>query len=302
MTAIGGVESFGFSTHGGKPDLTGLDADLCDIAETGATHAELSLFAYDLIAGGRLLLDRVRRLEAICGRHDLTYTVHGYIAANFMATADLDRHIAACSAMIELSGAIGAKVMVHHAGIAPSMAEEQLSRLFRQERHCLRQMGDLAERHDLRIAVETLFVERADRTTADPARLARQIREVDHPNIVGTLDFGHAYLMATWRGQDYREALHAFAPVTGHCHVHDNFGRPKRTRTTTKAEDMAFGEGDLHLPIGWGDIPWDDVLPELRFLPDTVFMMEIPPRYRSELKACAETAGRLIPRIGTRAG
>ncbi|WGF87341.1 sugar phosphate isomerase/epimerase family protein [Marinivivus vitaminiproducens] len=301
MAANGRIETFGFSTHGGKPDLTGLDADLCDIAETGATHAELSLFAYDLIAGGRLLLDRVRRLEAICARHDLNYTVHGFLAANFMATADLDRHIAACSAMIELCGILGAKVMVHHAGIAPTMAEEPLKQLFRQERHCLRQMGDLAARHDIRIAVETLFVDRADRTTADPARLARQIREVDHPNVVGTLDFSHAYLMTSWRGLDLREAVRAFAPVAGHCHVHDSFGRPKRTRTMAKAEDMAFGEGDLHLPIGWGDIPWDDLLPELAFLPETIFMFEIPPRYRSELKACAETARRLIPAIGSRA-
>ena len=43
-----------------------------------------------------------------------------------------------------------------------------------------------------------------------------------------------------------------------------------------------MGIGDLHMPLGWGDIDWDTIFGELDFLPDTVMMMEIGPRYRSE--------------------
>ncbi len=35
------------------------------------------------------------------------------------------------------------------------------------------------------------------------------------------------------------------------------------------AEATALGIGDLHLPIGWGDIPWEEIFSELTFLPDT---------------------------------
>jgi hypothetical protein len=34
-------------------------------------------------------------------------------------------------------------------------------------------------------------------------RLARAIAEIDHPQVCGTLDFSHAYIMTTWRGMDY---------------------------------------------------------------------------------------------------
>jgi hypothetical protein len=32
----------------------------------------------------------------------------------------------------------------------------------------------------------------------------------------------------------------------------------------TTSERIAFGQGDLHLPMGWGDIPWAEILPACR--------------------------------------
>ena len=73
--------------------------------------------------------------------------------------------------------------------------------------------------------------------------------------------------MTTFRGLPFREAVHAFAPVTGHVHLHDSFGRP-----TTVDE--------FYMPrSGWrsawatctcrsaGDIPFEDLLPGLPVLP-----------------------------------
>ena len=62
--------------------------------------------------------------------------------------------------------------------------------------------------------------------TADPARLAAELRAVDHPHVVGTLDVSHSYIMTTFRGTRSRRRSQAFAPVTGHFHLHDSFGRP----------------------------------------------------------------------------
>lgn len=45
------------------------------------------------------------------------------------------------------------------------------------------------------------------------------------------------------------------------------------TRFYHPAEATALGIGDLHLPIGWGDIAWDDIFSELTFLPDTTLIM-----------------------------
>jgi sugar phosphate isomerase/epimerase len=285
------IAGFGFDTESAAPDLSDLDEVLTRIAASGASHAELSLCGYELIAGGRILADRRRRLEQICARQPLAYTVHGTLAVNFMDEAHLDLHKAVCRSMLELCDAIGASVMVQHPGIVPAQPAPALERLHRVERDALREMGDVAARYGVKIAVETLFVEDARRYTADPVRLAAALAAVDHPQVCGTLDFSHAYIMTTWRGMDYLDALRAFAPWTNHLHVHDSFGRPtSMTGFYSHTERIAFGMGDLHLPMGWGDIDWEAILPQLAFRPGTVMIVELPPHHLAELESCAETA------------
>jgi sugar phosphate isomerase/epimerase len=48
------------------------------------------------------------------------------------------------------------------------------------------------------------------------------------------------------------------------------------------------------MPLGWGDIDWEDIFSELNFLPDTVLMMEVGARYRYEQAECLERAKRLM--------
>ena len=104
---------------------------------------------------------------------------------------------------------------------------------------------------------------------------------------MGTLDVSHSYLMTGFRGTSFAEAVAAFAPVTGHFHLHDSFGRPPGSLAGfyTDSERVAFGVGDLHLPFGWGDIPFETLLPGLPVLPGTVLTVELPERYWVELDA-----------------
>lgn len=94
-------------------------------------------------------------------------------------------------------------------------------------------------------------------------------------------------------------ALDAMARVAGHLHVHDSFGRPQASyKPFFVQENNALGIGDLHMPLGWGDIDWDDIFADLEFLPDTVLMMEIGPRYRNEQPQSLERARALMARNG----
>ncbi|MGE3743330.1 MAG: sugar phosphate isomerase/epimerase family protein, partial [Geminicoccaceae bacterium] len=281
---------------------SGLDRALGRIEEAGASHAELELFAADLIAGGRILLEPRRRLDRICGRRSLGYTAHGILAVNFMDEANLGHHKAVCRATVELAAAVGATVLVQHPGMlaAPRPAAE-IERLHAVERGAWREMGDLAGRFGVRIAIETLFVENEREYTAEPARLAAEIAAIDHPQITGTLDVSHSYLMSSFRGQSLADAVGAFAPVTGHFHLHDSFGRPPGSLGGfyTDSERVAFGIGDLHLPFGWGDIPFETLLPGLPVQPGSIFTVELPERYWSELDACASFAIDLMKRMNT---
>jgi sugar phosphate isomerase/epimerase len=288
------IAGVGFTAGRFLPDLSDLDAMLGAIEDVGVSHCELPLFAAQLVSGGRILPDMVRRLEAACARRRLRYTVHGVLSVNLMDEPNLAHHERVARAMLELTAAVGATVMVHHPGVIPARPAAELDRLHALERARLRELGDLAARLGVRIAVETLFVESDKAYTADPVRLAAEIRAVDHPHVVGTLDVSHSYIMTTFRGMPFREAVQAFAPVTGHFHLHDSFGRPTTAdQFYTFEERMAFGMGDLHLPFGWGDIPFESLLPGLPVLPGSVLNVELPPHFMHQLEPCATFARRL---------
>jgi sugar phosphate isomerase/epimerase len=112
---------------------------------------------------------------------------------------------------------------------------------------------------------------------------------------VALIDFSHAYIESTYRGLNFRNELRAMAAVAGHLHVHDSFGRPQAFyKPYHLQENTALGIGDLHMPLGWGDIDWEDIFAELTFLPGTVLMMEIGRRYHAEQPASLERARRLM--------
>ena len=293
MGAVPIVSGIGFSTPTGQGDLAALDDGLARIADLGVEYAELSLFGEDVIVGGRVEPQRLERLRRICQRHPLRYTVHGAIVGNLMDRAHLHLHKQVCRAMIELTAAIGGQVLVQHTGRVPSRSMVQHEADHALERACLEELGEFARPLGVRIAVENLFIEDGSLYTADPQRLAAEIAAIGHPNVCGTLDFSHAYIMATYRGLDFAEVVRTFAPYVNHLHVHDSFGRPRTMACSTTAEALAYGLGDLHLPIGWGDIPWDQVLPGLPLRRGTVMIVELFSRYWSELASCAAAARRL---------
>ena len=229
--SIGMIAGFGFSTIQ-KRDLSDLDEILSRIEDLGATHAELSLGGADLVCGGRILGPRVARLERICARHRLRYTAHGPLAANFMDAVHQDAYTAAVGALLEVCGALGVTALVQHSGRGPAAPPAEIERLHRVERDALRALGDVGARHGVKLAVETLWVFDRGQYTATAARLAEEIRRIDHPFVCGTLDFSHVYLYSTFLGLDFRAQVEAFAPVGGEGQVHESFGPPKPPPTS----------------------------------------------------------------------
>lgn len=296
----GPIVGYGFSTVQGR-DLAGLDADLARISGAGAGWAELSLFAMDVVTGGRPIRQRVQALERLTGRHRLRYTAHGPMAVNLMEPEHEALFKRTVEGYLEVCGAVGASVLVLHTGIVRHEAQGALDRRHGRERSALRHLGDVAGRHGVTIAVETVFAFGADRYTAAPSRLAREIEAVEHPHVTGCLDISHARLQCAQAGLDFEAELAAFAPVTGHIHIHDSFGLPETVRGFGPSETLAFGLGDVHLPLGWGDIPFTRILPTLGVRAGTVAVCELPPHFLGETAACGETLAGWLPLVGARA-
>ncbi|TCU37696.1 sugar phosphate isomerase/epimerase family protein [Rhizobium azibense] len=287
------ISAVGFCNRTGKGDLSALDTSLREIAETGADACEIGIYAEEIISGGRIIEDRTRRVADIVRQHPFKkLSLHGQILSNFMDREHLQLQKKVVRSMLELCNRLGAGILVHHSGAGQLADGENAADLDRMEREALAEMGDIAKGYGVRIALENIFTTESGQYRQTPSEVAATVKAIGSDNVVALIDFSHAYIESTYRNLDFLEELRAMAPVTGHLHVHDSFGLPySMTRFYHPAEATALGIGDLHLPIGWGDIPWEGIFGELTFLPDTTLIMEInAERFGDQQPACLEKA------------
>lgn len=285
----------GFNAGSDDGELTGLEADLRALAEIGCDTVEIGVTTLDLVAGGRIVRERYEALVALCRQFDFRYTVHGLVSSNFMDPITQRHQVNAAKALVEVCNAIGAGIIVQHSGNLRAEAIADWAGADEREREALTELADFARPHGVRIALENIFTTEPGQYRQTPSEVAATVRAVNHPNVVALIDFSHAYIEATFKGLDFFAEIAAMAPVAGHLHVHDSFGRPQGFfKGYHPQENTALGIGDLHMPLGWGDIDWERIFTELTFLPDTVLMMEIGRRYRREQAASLSRARDLM--------
>jgi len=291
MTHIIGT---GFNAGSDDGEFLTLEADLRALSEMGVDTVEIGVTSLDLIAGGKIVKERHEALLALTRQFDFRYTVHGLVSSNFMDPVTQRYQIDAAKALVEVSNSIGAGILVQHGGNLRADAIADWSGADVREREALTELADFARPHGVRIALENIFTTEAGQYRQTPAEVAETVTAVNHANVVALIDFSHAYIESTFKGFDFRAQIRAMAPVAGHLHVHDSFGRPQGFyKPYHPQENTAMGIGDLHMPLGWGDIAWEEIFSELTFLPDTVLMMEIGRRYRREQPASLTRAREL---------
>jgi sugar phosphate isomerase/epimerase len=300
MTGIG--VAIGFDARGGAP-LASLRSRLAEVAEAGFSHAELSAKSLAVIINGRLQPARLAALKAAVTASPVTLTVHG----SAVSTARIGNLVdvttpaqpATVAADLALSAAIGANVLVYHAGqLRDFYGDDQaLAAGMAAERDHLRRLGDEAGRHGIRIMVENIdpvgsyILRRAYGLRLD--LIAEQVLAVNHPQVAMCLDVGHAFLAARYVGWDYLATIRQVAPLVGHIHLNDNFGRAKLDGAWDVDEYLAVGDGDLHLPPGWGAIPLDQVF-TVPFPQRPAVILELRPHFRENAAEALAVTQRLL--------
>ena len=286
------ITKVGLTTGDFANTLRQLPACLDKFEALGVDSVELSLGAFDLIAGARVLPDRLAEFKRICADRAFGYTLHGPIASSFTDRRHLALQKDVCRAALDISGEIGARAQVHHGGSAPNGDADEIVALLALEREALAEIAPHAEACGVVLCVENIF---GDQRTwfASPAELAAQIRAVNHPNIRATIDFSHAAINAGVRGFDLMAELRDLAPVAGHLHIHDSFGRPRSFEPFTYGEAVNFGLGDLHLPPGWGSLDWEAIA-ALPYAADVVANLELSTRFEEELPASIAYCRRVL--------
>jgi len=250
----------GVSIRGGERR----DEELQLARRWGYDAVEISMDGTGMIFGGHLHPEMLREALAGFGKHQFWYSVHSPSSLNLRDRENRDVHLALAQSTLRFTREVGGRVLVIHF--------EQRSPDPRDETAFVEALWRLSdEAGDVLLGVENIEVERVETVIECVRRAAR-------PNVVMTLDIGHAFLAAAQFQFDFLEAVQAARPLVRHVHMNDNFGRydPLRLenftlyRTQTPADTFPLGKGDLHLPVGWGAIPLDQVFGLLRGYDGTV--------------------------------
>jgi sugar phosphate isomerase/epimerase len=279
-------------------DRRDLNAHLDELAALGCETVELPLYDMDVVVGGRVRNEALQPIRAACAGRPFRYTVHGPLAINFFDEAfRLPRHFDVLKAAMEVSAELGAIHYVIHAGMMPMKEVPGIEDAYERQREWLARAGELADTLGLYVCVENLFRGHDGRIyTPTPSRLAAELAAIGHPRVVATLDFGHAHLQGAYTGGDLIAQAAALAPYAKHLHIHDNFGLVDDIWTFSVGEKLAFGHGDLHLPVGWGNLPWEALIDACAFPDDVVFNIELDGRYWDAAEATVQATKALAAR------
>lgn len=270
------IAGYGVNTQNATGSPEALERTIRRLGEYGCTHAEISLSRAFAIAGGSPIPSQVKRLVRSCRAGGLEYTVHAPLRINFYDTEHLALQEQVVRASIDITGELGGSLLNVHCGYAPPETfSAQRESLLAREREVLARLAEYAGRAGVVLAVENTFPETITGDVPDLPTLATQIRTVDSPHLCGCLDVSHASIMSAATGRALLPDVAEFSSVVGHLHLNDCFATPRPAVLMPPSDYLAFGWGDLHLPLGWGGIDWSSVADVMTITRPTVVILEV---------------------------
>lgn len=262
--------------------LSRLEEVLTYYQQLGYTVAELPIEGLNVVVNGYLLAQRVKVVQEILSRYAFRYTVHAPNRTNLAYGYNHELEKAVLRSSIEFCHQINAKRLVYHSGLQALDAarsgmvllpdDDELQRGIEREIKALSEIAPMAADANVIIGMENgdphlweyRLLMQHDKSPDDlpkyHARLrissiVQQIEAINHPNIAMTLDLAHLYLATHTLDDNYLDSIKRAAKWVKHLHLNDNFGKLDVGFDNESAR-LLYGEADLHLPPGWGTIPF----------------------------------------------
>ena len=295
------IKGIGINAHPALIDgeIDKLEQDLRFLQNTGYDYVEIPVEAIDVIYGGKLLPRRMRDLKVLLDSCELRYTVHAPLSLDLRDSENLDVQKKLFKASLDFTEKIGAGIFVYH--YERNTQDPRLEDALYQG---MLEMADYAHDRKIDICVENIEIDTVQ-------NVVDFVRKVGRNSVGMTLDLGHAYLAANYFGFDFLKAVKSAEPYIRHIHVNDNFGRFEQMRLVSYEQykllpyrkQLALGKGDLHLPPGWGEVPWEAALELLDDYEGLLILEYYHHRYRPEareilesVRACVERHSALLER------
>jgi sugar phosphate isomerase/epimerase len=252
-------------------DIDRLQRNLEAIREAGFDAAEIPVHGVDALVNGRLRKKRVSQVRQILNGFELEYSVHAPDRLNLRDFEYPGVHRKVFGAALEFTAAIGAKTLVYHYGNLRgengSLSESEAREI---EVDDLVDLARLATSEGVTICIENV--------DTSLIHLSKLVESVSEESVKICCDVSHSYLNAAVLGYDFLRAIKVAKPFIQHVHINDNFGRGAPGDVPPYIEAMPLGIGDLHLPVGWGTIPYADVVNILRGY-EGLYVLELHERF-----------------------
>ena len=303
--------------------LSQLEQNLAHFQGLGYTLVEVDLIPFAVIINGEIRQPQLANLAAVLKNFDLHYSVHGLSRLNlaYDPRHELSRRIMA--SQIEACGVIGARQLVYHSGLQALdqvrygvrrtlLSDDALHEGSRQEVAAFKVLAPLAADAGVTIGMENgdphqwehnliaqfglprqALAQHHARLYIEP--IVRQLEAIDHANVALTLDVAHLHIAAHDMGFDYLEAVSQAAPWVKHLHLNDNFGRVD-WGFDHEEDRWAYGEADIHLPPGWGSIPYAEVFTRLVGYEGDL-ILEIKPGFQDYLGEALQTIRTILDEV-----
>ena len=287
----------GFTLKTLNGQIRDFEKQLIFFEELGASSVEIPLYELDIICGKKIIKDELHLLKKILRNSSLNFSLHGSMSVNLMDELYIDDHIEVLKRDIEVSEAINSKILVTHFGytnIAIHDDKNKYEKILKNQTDIYYKLAEFAKAHNVILAIENLFPFTSTSYAPIPSEIAKEISSLNHPNARTTIDFSHAYLNCKHNKVNYIEQLRTMVPITEHLHIHDSFGKLKIMNTHIHSEDVTYGQGDIHLPLGWGSIPFEKIFSTFSFSPNIFLNFELSKRYQEYFKSSFDTANNLI--------
>ena len=276
------MKKIGFTGKCPNGDITALSDQIRRLKEVGVDSLEVSIYETDVICGKKINQQELKILKDTLLNQNFDYTVHGELSVNLMDQDNFDSHKEVLKRDIEVSSEIHATHLITHFGQTTNKIYEN-KRLYesylKKQQDCYAELGEYAKKLNVTLAIENLFPFTLENYAPLPSEIALQLNEINHPNVKCCLDISHGYINCTFRNAHFINEIKQMAPLSEHIHMHDSFGLIEKIWAYVPSELTSYGQGDLHLPLGWGDIPFNKIFSEAKFPENFNLNFELPERY-----------------------
>ncbi len=261
----------------------------------GISSLEISPCCFNIIRGCHLDHKALQALLDILSPFGFKYTLHAPNEVN-LAEPTLHRYsLRILRECLEMALRLGTRLVVMHTGyiLPPKSVLQQVywsgvkNVTYREpcvelKEQALRLLikGLRALHKDLEDYGVILALENGDLGITHLCRrveeIERVIRETRSDYVKMTLDLAHLYISSKALDFDFLASVRRAIPMVVHIHLSDNYGV---YHPAFPDHNLVYGFGDLHLPIGWGNIPFGKVFEIVRSYYKGVLLIEVDPTY-----------------------